>query len=113
MDPREKIIRLVKTKAEMSKIVPETIRLLRLTLQSVKTPESCDRAIQIIKKLARKIQEECPLAFPIFNMITRLLSIFNCREKDKTSNAPKLLKLLSFLEQNDTTETKSQSENLI
>lgn len=113
MDPREKIIRLVKTKADMSQIVPETVRLLRLTLQSVKNPESCERAIQIIKKLARKIQEECPLAFPIFNLITRLLTIFNCSEKDKTSNAPKLLKLLSFLEQTDVPEIKSQSLNLI
>jgi hypothetical protein len=109
MDPIEKIISIAKEDQKLTGVISETVRILRGTLSKVKDKKSFDNLIILLKKMARKIREECPLAFPVFNIITQILSKLCSEESDEDQQKPRLLKLLSNIEEVPVDDTKSRS----
>jgi translation initiation factor 2B subunit (eIF-2B alpha/beta/delta family) len=78
-----------------------------MTLSTVKDKNSFEKLITQLKKMARKIREECPLAFPVFNIITQILSKLCNEESDEDQQKPRLLKLLSNIEEVPMDNSKS------
>ena len=99
MDPIEKIISIAKEDLHLTGVISETVRILRMTISKAKNQNSLENLKNLLKKMAKKIREECPMAFPVFNIITQIQTILYSKESDEDQKKPRLLKLLSNLEE--------------
>ena len=70
-----------------------------MTISKVKDNNSIENLKILLKRMAKKIREECPMAFPVFNIITQILSILSIKKSNEKQKKPRLLKLLSNIDQ--------------
>lgn len=100
MDPIKKIIAMAKKDQQLTGVISETVEILQKVLSKVEDRKSFDNLVSFLKRMAKTIREECPLAFPVFNIITRVLSNLYCDESNEEQQIPRLIKLLSNVEEN-------------
>jgi translation initiation factor 2B subunit (eIF-2B alpha/beta/delta family) len=99
MDPITKIIGMAKEDPQLKGVIPETVQILQKLLSKVKDRKSFESLINLLKKMAKTIREECPMAFPVFNIITQILSNLYCQRSDQDQQVPRLMRLLSNVEE--------------
>jgi hypothetical protein len=111
MDPRTKLVQSIKKDAVLSGVIEETKYFITMLLKKSKDNKSQNQVAATLKKVARQIQEECPYAFPVLNLFTRILILLNTCEEDHDPNKSKLLSLLSCLDSGSTSNTDSKNSN--
>ena len=109
MDPIEKIICIAKENQELTPVISDTVKILRMTLSKVRDKKSFEDLINVLKTMAKRIREECPVAFPVLNIINQILSKLCSEVSDEEQQQPRMLELLSMVDKPPVNEKMSES----
>lgn len=75
MEVLRPLIDMIKTNENEEKLVKEIIEILKVFLLNKNLSKDPQELIKLIKKLGKNLKNECPTAFPIFNILTRMITL--------------------------------------
>ena len=99
MEFTSSIINRIKAETPYSQLIPEIIEIIKLILTN-NTIKNKDKSIKLIKDIGLDIKKECPTAFPIFNILSRVIFLINQKNKRNTAKLTRIL-------------TQNSEENLV
>lgn len=98
MEAINPLVDRIKANASYDELIPELIEMLKFILKN-NTRDNRDEILRPIKRIGSYIRKECPTAFPIFNILSRVISLIskNVTQSSSTENLhnKKLIKLLN------------------
>lgn len=107
MEFTSSIINRIKSETPYSEIIPEIIEIIKLILTK-NTIKNKDKSIKLIKDIGLDIKKECPTAFPIFNILSRVIFLIN----QKNKNSAKLTRIFTQNSEENNLESEMSIKQL-
>ena len=82
MEVLRPLIDMIKTNKNEEILVKEIIEILKVFLLNKNLSKDPEELIKLIKKIGKTLKNECPTAFPIFNILTRMITLIKKKEKE-------------------------------
>ena len=113
MEAINPLVDKIKANVSYDELIPELIDMLKFILKN-NTRENREEIVRPIKKIGSYIKKECPTAFPIFNILSRVISLIS-KNIDQGSSTENLQnkKLMKLLNKDRTDITEGVDTNII